>query len=183
MFFPGESQGQRSLAGCSPWIRKELDTTERLTLTLDHTETFLLKSKGLKESRRENDFAGYDSTSSSALYEFHFLPSLHPTISHLSMLPFHPDPGGISHDWLPGRGTWTRFHILGGLSLWHLYFKLLLFRGCRPFSFRGGPKNQSAGRLEPGHTPSQKDDPPTHLLNGTTLEKLFVLILLKTASK
>jgi len=27
---PGESHGQRSLVGCSPWGRKELDTTERL---------------------------------------------------------------------------------------------------------------------------------------------------------
>ena len=27
---PGKSQGRRSLAGCSPWGRKESDTTERL---------------------------------------------------------------------------------------------------------------------------------------------------------
>ena len=27
---PGESHGQRSLVGCSPWGRKESDTTERL---------------------------------------------------------------------------------------------------------------------------------------------------------
>ena len=27
---PGKSHGQRSLVGCSPWGRKELDTTERL---------------------------------------------------------------------------------------------------------------------------------------------------------
>ena len=27
VFLPGESQGQRSLAGYSPWGRKELDTT------------------------------------------------------------------------------------------------------------------------------------------------------------
>ena len=26
---PGESHGQRSLLGCSPWSRKEPDTTER----------------------------------------------------------------------------------------------------------------------------------------------------------
>ena len=25
---PGKSQGQRSLAGCNPWGRKKLDTTE-----------------------------------------------------------------------------------------------------------------------------------------------------------
>ena len=30
-FLPGESQGQRSLTGYSPWGRKELDTTERLS--------------------------------------------------------------------------------------------------------------------------------------------------------
>ena len=28
VFLPGESHEQRSLAGCSPWGRKELDTTE-----------------------------------------------------------------------------------------------------------------------------------------------------------
>ena len=37
-FLPGESHGQRSLAGYSPWGRKESDTAERLssvyTLTL-----------------------------------------------------------------------------------------------------------------------------------------------------
>ena len=27
-FLPGESHGQRSLAGCSPWGRRVLDTTE-----------------------------------------------------------------------------------------------------------------------------------------------------------
>ena len=31
VFFPGESHGQRSLAGYSPWCRKELDRTEQLT--------------------------------------------------------------------------------------------------------------------------------------------------------
>ena len=29
---PGKSYGQRSLVGCSLWDRKELETTERLTL-------------------------------------------------------------------------------------------------------------------------------------------------------
>ena len=33
-FLPGESHGQRSLEGYSPWGRKESDTTERLTLSL-----------------------------------------------------------------------------------------------------------------------------------------------------
>ena len=30
IFLPGESHGQRSLVGCSPWGREESDTTERL---------------------------------------------------------------------------------------------------------------------------------------------------------
>ena len=40
VFLPGESHGQRSLAGYSPWGHKELDTTERLTHT---PETFFYK--------------------------------------------------------------------------------------------------------------------------------------------
>ena len=31
VFFPGESHGQRTLVGYSPWGHKELDTTEGLT--------------------------------------------------------------------------------------------------------------------------------------------------------
>ena len=33
IFLPGESHGQRSLTGYSPWDRKESDTTEQLSLT------------------------------------------------------------------------------------------------------------------------------------------------------
>ena len=29
-FLPGESRGQRSLVGCSPWARKESDKTEAI---------------------------------------------------------------------------------------------------------------------------------------------------------
>ena len=32
VLLPGKSHGRRSLVGCSPWGRKELDTTERLHL-------------------------------------------------------------------------------------------------------------------------------------------------------
>ena len=35
VFLPGESHGLRSLAGCSPWGRKESDTTERQAVTYD----------------------------------------------------------------------------------------------------------------------------------------------------
>ena len=34
VFLPGESCGQRSLAGYSPWGHKESDMTERLTFSL-----------------------------------------------------------------------------------------------------------------------------------------------------
>jgi len=34
VFLPGESHGQRSLVGFSPWSLKELDTTKQLTLPL-----------------------------------------------------------------------------------------------------------------------------------------------------
>ena len=34
VFLPGKSHGQRSLVRYSPWGRKELDTTEQLTLSL-----------------------------------------------------------------------------------------------------------------------------------------------------
>ena len=34
VFLPGESHGQRSLVGYSPWGPKELDTAERLNLIL-----------------------------------------------------------------------------------------------------------------------------------------------------
>ena len=33
VFLPGESYGQKSLVGYSPWGHKELDTNERLTLS------------------------------------------------------------------------------------------------------------------------------------------------------
>ena len=42
VFWPGESQGWGSLAGCSPWGGKESDTTEQLTHTIAihmHTHT------------------------------------------------------------------------------------------------------------------------------------------------
>ena len=41
VFLPGEFHGQRSLAGYSPWGRKELDTMERLTHTHTHTSLHL----------------------------------------------------------------------------------------------------------------------------------------------
>ena len=39
VFLPGEFHRQMSLAGYSPWGRKELDTTEQLKHTHTHTHT------------------------------------------------------------------------------------------------------------------------------------------------
>ena len=42
VFLPGNFHGQRSLAGYSPWDRKELDTNERLTLSLSSKSFIVL---------------------------------------------------------------------------------------------------------------------------------------------
>ena len=61
-FLPGKSHGQRSLAGYSPWGRKESDTTERLSTA--HTASLLtwlfMRITGLcpQHSRRIQDWAG-----------------------------------------------------------------------------------------------------------------------------
>ena len=46
---PGESHGQRSLAGYSPWSRKELDMTEQLN---NNKDDIPLSSIGWKEGQR-----------------------------------------------------------------------------------------------------------------------------------
>ena len=47
VFLPGESHGQRSLAGCSPWGRKEFYTTEA-TLECTHTGGIILTENQLQ---------------------------------------------------------------------------------------------------------------------------------------
>ena len=44
VFLPGESHGQRNLGGYSPWGCKELDTTERLTLSLSVNVLYIYSS-------------------------------------------------------------------------------------------------------------------------------------------
>ena len=51
-FLPGESHGQRSLAGYSSWSCKELDTSERLALSLSR--------KRLPSVRRVQVFIVYE---------------------------------------------------------------------------------------------------------------------------
>ena len=43
VFLPGEFHGQRSLAGCSPWGRKESDTTEQLSLFFSLRDKLIFK--------------------------------------------------------------------------------------------------------------------------------------------
>ena len=47
VFLPGESHGQRSLAGYSPWGRKESDTAERLSTVYTLTLTAFLSKQVL----------------------------------------------------------------------------------------------------------------------------------------
>ena len=42
VFLPGEFHGQRILAGCSPWVCKESDMTEQLTLSLFSNDLLLI---------------------------------------------------------------------------------------------------------------------------------------------
>ena len=46
IFFPGKFHGQRSLAGYSPWGRKELDTTERLSTKAKLEKSFAVSWGG-----------------------------------------------------------------------------------------------------------------------------------------
>ena len=51
LYLPGKFQGQRSLAGYSPWGRKELDMTERLYIhTHTHTHTHITTQQTLLTS-------------------------------------------------------------------------------------------------------------------------------------
>ena len=47
VFLPGESYGQKSLAGYSPWGHKESDTTEQLNSIVSRLSTSLLSISGV----------------------------------------------------------------------------------------------------------------------------------------
>ena len=57
VFLPGESHGQRSLAGYSPWSHKELDTTERLSLTPSLPVTLIFRTFPLDDLIQFCDFS------------------------------------------------------------------------------------------------------------------------------
>ena len=57
VFWPGEFHGQRSLAGYSPWSHKELDTTERLSLTPSLPVTLIFRTFPLDDLIQFCDFS------------------------------------------------------------------------------------------------------------------------------
>ena len=59
VFLPRESHGQRSLVGCSPWGRKELDMTEQL-----HFHFRYMKTLGWMKHKLESRFLGEISVTS-----------------------------------------------------------------------------------------------------------------------
>ena len=71
VFLPGEFNGQRSLAGYSPWGCKESDTTERLTLDMpDLKDTRVLVGRGLRAVSRPL-WCSLDQQSHAVLAEVH----------------------------------------------------------------------------------------------------------------
>ena len=52
---PGESHGQKSLAGYSPWGLKDSDMTERITHTHTHTDTHTHRPKLSPEMQSNKD--------------------------------------------------------------------------------------------------------------------------------
>ena len=88
VFLPGESQGQRSLAGYSPWGLKELDTTEQLTLSLHKRKNWDVESSSYKVTRPSLIELGFERGSRMPDLHSHplCLPSSFPSVSHSSAI-------------------------------------------------------------------------------------------------
>ena len=129
VFLSGESHGQRNLAGYSPWGRKELDTTERLT----HTQVD--RSFSSKEEASFNFMASLTICSEFGAHDnkvchcFHFPPPL-PSICHEVMGPDATGHSSALKERIPTIGlsrvgqTWSLVNS-GGASF--LQKKELLF--------------------------------------------------------
>ena len=103
--FPGESDGQRSLAGYSPWCWKELDMTERLSTCIQpHVHDKAYKHSLTCYSERITDSQGF-STESCVL--FSWLPLV--VTSQLAAV------GGRNQEYDPGASLLSRLidHIQG----------------------------------------------------------------------
>ena len=86
VFLPGESHGQRSLAGCSPWGRKESDTTKQLT----HAQTVARQAPLPMRFPRQEHWSGLPVPSSGDLHD----PGVEPTSSALAGRFFTTEPPG-----------------------------------------------------------------------------------------
>ena len=73
VFLPGESHGQRSLTGCSPWGCKKLDTTERIAHSLC---VFLCTSSNFLNWTPDSLILAFFSIFNICLRQFIFSPSM-----------------------------------------------------------------------------------------------------------
>ena len=68
VFLPGESNGQRTLADHSPWGRKELHTTERLTLSVSALSLSGVVERDVRETVVSELHKLYDTIDCSIVY-------------------------------------------------------------------------------------------------------------------
>ena len=88
VFLPRKSQGQRNLAGYSPWGRKELDMTEQLILPLYKRKNWDVESSNYKVTRLSLIELGFERGSRMPDLHSHplCLPSSFPSVSHSSAI-------------------------------------------------------------------------------------------------
>ena len=94
-FLPGEAHGQRSLAGCSPKGRKELDTTE-------HTPTNLVLKRKANSKR---PLVQVTVTWNNLHYEI-----LNQVIKHHSKVTDHPQQEKAGYKYSVQEQNWDRSH-------------------------------------------------------------------------
>ena len=69
VFLPGESHGQRSLAGCGLWGRKESNKTEQLTLSFSLIQRYIL----IKDEKQfTTEFQAWEVRKKQSQKAFHF---------------------------------------------------------------------------------------------------------------
>ena len=78
VFLPGESHGQRSLVGYSPWGRKESDTTQQLTLLLSPSYRIISVSSFLLSDWRLLTWSPWNRWTSFAKLYYYVRASLSP---------------------------------------------------------------------------------------------------------
>ena len=123
VFLPGESHGQRSLAGYSPWGRKELDMTERLTYITSSRSIHIVPSGRISFLFKLNIFHRMCTTTSSSF-------------SHLSA-----DTGIVSMAWLLWimlQWTWEHrclFQTLISVIFLKCYWSIVDLQCCISFTY------------------------------------------------